>query len=183
MSAVWGQAMAFTGVAVGALLSFALSALGDRHRWRRDVAVRWDPQRMTVYAEYGFAVRRMYQIVLAVAVRRGYGQGPSGTVPADADTALTEAEAHRAARFETVLLIGSPGTVAAARRWHQAVWHLECFARGRFSGQAGWDEAVREFGLARAEYYSAARQDLGITGGLPQTTTPPWKEALPQRPV
>ncbi|MEH1058695.1 hypothetical protein V6U89_26225 [Micromonospora sp. CPCC 206171] len=181
MSALWEQAPTFAGVAVGALLSFALSAIADRARWRRDVAIRWDPERMTVYAEYAFAVREMYQIVLAVATRHGYGQGPPRPVASDVDTAMAEAEADRAARFEAVLLVGNPRTVAAARRWHQAVWHLECFARGRLTGQAEWGAAMREFGEARAEYYRAARQDLGITGGLPRTTTPTWKAALAQR--
>ncbi|WP_152037900.1 hypothetical protein [Micromonospora sp. B006] len=177
MSHVWGQAGAFIGVAVGALLSFTLSAVADRARWRRDVAVRWDPQRMSVYAEYGFAVRQMYQVVLAVAMRHGYGQGPLRSVVPDADTALTEAEADRAARFEAVLLIGNPRTIAAARRWHQSVWHLECFARGLVSGRVEWEAAVREFGAARAGYYQAARLDLGIAGGLPRTSTPEWKAA------
>jgi hypothetical protein len=123
MNALWEQAPAFVGVVVGALLSFVLSTVADRTRWRRDVGIRWDPQRMTVYAEYAFAVREMYQIVLAVATRHGYGQGPPRPVASDVNTAIAEAE--RAARFEAVLLIGNPRTIAAARRWHQAVWHLE----------------------------------------------------------
>lgn len=178
MSEVWGQAAALAGVTVGALLSFALSAVADRARWRRDVAIRWDPQRMSVYAEYGFAVRQVYQFVLAGARRQGYGQGPSRPVVPDVDKALTEAEADRAARFEVVLLMGNPRTIAAARRWHQSVWHLECFARGQLSSHAEWDAAVREFGRARAEYYQAARLDLGIAGRLPRTSTPAWKAAL-----
>ncbi|MEU8256993.1 hypothetical protein AB0C06_22325 [Micromonospora inaquosa] len=181
MTALWEQAPTFVGVAVGALLSFTLSALADRARWRRDVGIRWDPQRMTVYAEYAFAVREMYQIVLAVATRHGYGQGPPRRVASDVDTAIAEAEADRAARFEAVLLVGSPRTVAAARRWHQAVWHLECFACGRLAGQAEWDAAMREFGESRADYYRAARRELGIEGGLPRTSTPAWKAALAQR--
>ena len=178
MNPLWGQAITLAGVAVGALLSFTLSAIGDRARWRRDKAVRWDPQRMTVYAEYGFAVRQMYEIVLAVAMRRGYGRGPSRPVAPDAETALAEAEAERAARFEAVLLIGNHQTVDAARRWHHAVWHLECFARGRLTGHTEWDAAMREFGAARAEFYRAARRDLGIADGLPPTTTPAWKAEL-----
>jgi len=181
VSALWEQAPALVGVAVGALLSFTLAAVAERARWRRDVAIRWDPQRMTVYAEYAFAVREMYQIVLAVAARDGYGPGPSRPVAPDADTALAEAEAERAARFEAVLLVGNPRTVAAARRWHQAVWHLENFVRGRLSGHAEWAAAMREFGVARAEYYQAARRDLGIGGSLPQTSTPVWKAALGRR--
>jgi hypothetical protein len=181
VSVLWEQVPAFVGVAVGALLSFVLSAVADRARWQRDVAVRWDPQRMTVYAEYAFAVREMFQIVLAVATRHGYGQGPSRPVGPDEDTALAEAEADRAARFEAMLLVGNPRTVAAARRWHQAVWHLECFARGRLTGQAEWSVAIHEFGEARAEFYRAGRRDLGIAGGLPRTSTPAWKAALARR--
>ncbi|GGM89579.1 hypothetical protein ACFFX1_52715 [Dactylosporangium sucinum] len=177
MSGLWEQAPAIIGVAAGALLSFVLSAVADRSRWRRDAAIRWDPQRMTVYAEYATAVRDMYQVVLAVAARHGYGEGRPRPV-ADPDAALGDAEADRAARFEAVLLVGDPRTVAAARRWHQAVWHLECFARGRLTGPAEWAAARREFGVARAEYYRAARQDLGIPGGLPRTSTPAWKAAL-----
>ncbi|MFF0659134.1 hypothetical protein [Micromonospora tulbaghiae] len=181
MSALWEQAPTFVGVAVGALLSFVLSTVADRTRWRRDVAIRWDPQRMTVYAEYAFAVREMYEIVLAVAIRHGYGQGSSRPVVPGTNTALAEADADRAARFEAVLLIGNPQTVAAARRWHQALWHLACFAQGRLTGHLEWSAAMREFGEARVEYYRAARRDLGIAGGLPRTSTPAWKTALTQQ--
>ena len=137
---------------------------------------------MTVYAEYAFAVREMYQIVLAVATRHGYGQGPPRRVASDVDTAIAEAEADRAARFEAVLLVGSPRTVAAAMLLARGpVLHLECFACGRLAGQAEWDAAMREFGESRADYYRAARRELGIEGGLPRTSTPAWKAALAQR--
>jgi hypothetical protein len=42
---------------------------------------------------------------------------------------------------------------------------------------------MREFGESRAEYYRAARRDLGIAGGLPPTSTPSWKAALAQKAV
>ncbi|MFF5225118.1 hypothetical protein [Dactylosporangium sp. NPDC000521] len=181
MNALLEQTPALAGVVVGALLSFVLSAFAERTRWRRDEAVRWDAERMRVYADYGLAVRDMYRVVLSVASHHGYGDHPAQPDrPPDAGAALAAAEAQRAARFEAVLLLGNPATVAAARRWHQAVWHLECFARGRLTDPAGWPPARREFGLARAEYYRAARHDLGITGALPSTVIPAWQQSLRQ---
>ncbi|MEU0587838.1 hypothetical protein [Streptomyces sp. NPDC006132] len=38
---------------------------------------------------------------------------------------LAEAEARRAAEWETVLLVGDAETIAAARKWHEAVWNVE----------------------------------------------------------
>ncbi|MEU8656238.1 hypothetical protein [Actinoplanes philippinensis] len=41
---------------------------------------------------------------------------------------------------------------------------------------------MREFGAARADFYRAARPDLGITGDLPRAGTPQWNAALAERP-
>lgn len=181
MSGTWEQVTAIVGVAVGALLSFMLTSIADQTRWRRDAAVRWYPQRMTVYAEYAFAVRQMHQVVLAGATQHRHGRRPARQVSPDVDAALTRVEAERAVKFEAVLLIGDARTVAAARRWHQALWHLECFVRGQFTGDIEWAAAMREFGEARVAYYRAARQDLGIAGNLPRTSTPAWEAELAQR--
>jgi hypothetical protein len=116
VNALLEQTPALVGVAVGALLSFVLSTFAERTRWRRDEAVRWDAERMRIYADYGLTVRDMYRVVLSVASHHGYGDQPAQPDrPPDADAALTAAEAQRAARFEAVLLVGNPTTIAAAR--------------------------------------------------------------------
>jgi hypothetical protein len=79
---------------------------------------------------------------------------------------LAAAEAERASRWETVLLLGHPKTVAAARNWHEHAWRLEAYARGRLTGSASaWQEARTATDVARATFYESARSDLRVSGG------------------
>jgi hypothetical protein len=115
-----------------------------------------------------------------MAVSRGF-EHSSEPMPLEQGLAeLNSATADRAARWETVLLLGSPDTIAAARAWHNCVGQFEFFARGLLSDPNEWAQATEEFLRARVGFYRCARKDLGVDGiDLPPTSWPPrWYERL-----
>ncbi|GLW27778.1 hypothetical protein [Actinoplanes regularis] len=173
------QFAALIGAVIGAVMAFVLGSLGERARWQRDQNVRWDAARLSAYSEYCIAVKRIVHIAAGMARARGL-QHSSEAVPLERGTVeLAEASGERTATWETVLLLGDPETITAARAWHQAVWQLEFFARGILTGQAGWGRALDEFEESRTAFYRAARKDLGVPGEpLAAEWPPPWLERL-----
>jgi hypothetical protein len=114
-------------------------------------------------------LKKSLEVSYRLAATRGY---PASALPIDLDTglqALGTAEAERTAKWETVLLLGSPETIAAARSWHKAAWTLRFVVRGETTIEH--DEYVRLYesiGRLRDEFYGSARADLGIkSGALP----------------
>ena len=120
------------GVGVGALASFATTSLGERARWRQERGARWDEARMRAYAEYGDAVKKVTHLASRIAAGRGFPHSVESLTPdAEAIEDLSNAGGERARAWESVLLLGDPETVSAARARHQSVWRLEWFAAGR----------------------------------------------------
>jgi hypothetical protein len=170
------------GVIVGAAGSYLASAAGERARWRRTQGTRWDDKRADAYAAYGRAIKQMINLSQRLAAGRGIG-GSGEPLAATQDNleALAAAEAVRGNVWETVLLLGDPSTIAAARHWQEQVWRLEWFARGLMTGEeAGWDRAMEAANEARAAFYGSARRDLRVAGDhLPTKTTPFDARELP----
>jgi hypothetical protein len=175
-----GQLPALLGVVVGAIITFVLAFAGERTRWRRDQRVRWDTVRLQAYADYGEAVRRVAHLASRMAVARGF-EHPSEPISLEQGLSeLNVAMADRATRWETVLLLGSPDTIAAARAWHRCVDQYAFFARGLLSDPEEWKQAYDEFVRSRAAFYRSARDDLGVDGlDLPPTSWPPrWYQRM-----
>jgi len=181
MSGIVQQLPALIGVAVGALASYLASSASERKRWRRDQLVRWDDKRAQAYTGYGLAVKNVYvQSLRAAELRRR----DSPDQPAAYEEALAELGRltdERTARWETVLLLGHPETITAARTWHRRVWQVERFARGQRTDTSAWDSVLSDVNADRARFYMAARRDLGITGGdIPDGG--PWEAAASPAP-
>jgi hypothetical protein len=179
------QLPALVGVAVGALATYATTALGERARWRRDRAARWDAARMRAYAEYGDAVKKVSHIASRIAAGRGLPHSVEPLAPStEAMETLSNAGGDRARAWEPVLLLGDPETVSAARAWHQAVWRLEWYAAGRLTAADQWEPAMRATEVARDWFYGCARKDLGVSGGaVPTPIWPPeWMRELAAAP-
>jgi hypothetical protein len=131
--------------------------------------VRWDEKRLTAYAEYASAVGDITGIAIRMAAARGLPSPAAPLDPKDGLPLLLEAEARRGAKWQTVQLLGDPTTVSAARRWHECAWRLDGFAKGRFDGSEEFQAAWKSAGIARTQYYAAARASLGVQNGdLPQ---------------
>ncbi|UWZ38786.1 hypothetical protein Drose_11490 [Dactylosporangium roseum] len=170
------QLPALLGVVVGVVMTYLLTAWGERARWRRERRIRWDADRMQSYVEYGNSVKRVVHVTRRLAVTRGLAGASEGVPLEDGLRELNQANAERTARWESVLLLGDAKTIAAARAWHQSVWQLEFFARGMLDGAEEWSQAYGEYEAARNEYYRCARTSLGVSGGeLPAAVwPPPW---------
>jgi hypothetical protein len=180
MSSVTQQLPALIGVVVGAVASYLAGTVTERARWRREQSARWDERRAQAYAEYGYAVKSLYVQILRIANSRMRGD-PSESI--DHDRALAELGKladERAAKWETVLLLGNPETIAAARTWHRDVWQVEFFARGERTDADQYSTLREDVDADRARFYEAARQDLGITSGkVPRGG--PWLAPPPTR--
>jgi hypothetical protein len=166
MSEIARQLPALIGVVIGALASYLAGAAAERARWRREQSSRWDERRAEAYADYGHAVKNVYvQSMRAVTVSQ------AGAKPAAHREALAELGRltdERTAKWESVLLLGNPATIAAARTWHRRVWQIERFARGDRTDTAELDSVHAQVNADRDRFYAAARRDLGIrTGDLP----------------
>lgn len=172
MSSVLQQLPVLIGVIVGAFCSYLVGAAADRSRWRRERAARWDLRRMETYAAYGHAVKTCTMLAARVAAERGIGERLEPISIKDGLAQLAEAQLTRATLWEPVLLLGDPATIATARRWHEASWRLDGFARQMSHPDDTWDAAMNAANDARAAFYQAARKDLGVTGTPPPTQFP-----------
>ena len=147
--------------------------LAERNRWRRERDARWDNARMSAYAEYGDAVKKVNHLASRIAAGRGLPHSVEPRTPdAAAMEALEEAGGVRARAWERVLLLGDPQTVAAARAWHEATWVLVYYAQGRVPSPDQWEPAMRETEVTRDRFYACARKDLGVKGEA--VSTPIW---------
>jgi hypothetical protein len=165
------QVLTIAGVLLGSAATFVVTAANERTRWRRAQSARWDDKRLLAYSEYANAVKRMVRLCRRIAETKGLlttGQ------PVDLDSAfadLADAETQRAAQWETVLLLGEPATISAARAWSEQVWQLERILRDDHPDNPSFVDAYRDAMLLRNEFYAHARTDLGITSGaLPELT-------------
>ncbi len=164
MSEIIQQVPTLIGVIVGALGSYLVSTVNDRLRWRREHRVRWEERRIAAYADYASAVKRIFQLTLRITAYRGIHPSARPLSPAEGMSELHVAGSDRAAKWETVLLVGTPRTVAAAREWHRTIWTLEDLASRETCDSVEFVAAVERSGRARSAFYEAARQDLGLEG-------------------
>jgi hypothetical protein len=175
MSGIGEQLPALVGVVIGALASYLAGAASERSRWRRERSSRWDERRAQAYADYGYAVKNVYvQSTRAAELRRQGAENSAAYQEALAELARLNIE--RTATWESVLLLGDPETIAAARTWHRRVWQVERFARGERTDTGQWDAVLADINADRGRFYAAARRDLGIsTGEVPLGE--PWAAA------
>ncbi|MFF5130975.1 hypothetical protein ACFY41_29140 [Streptomyces syringium] len=174
------QVLPLVGVAIGAAVSLAVSAVNERTRWRRQQSVRWDERRLNAYAEYAHTVKELSNRYTGLAVARGLTTGSTPLEPTDAVLEeLAAAEIHRSALAEALWLLGDVDTNTAAAKLNHALWHLEWLARGiPTTGIATWPEAYAEFRKARGDFLWAARRDLGVQGTRIRHEVPwppPWR--------
>jgi hypothetical protein len=165
MSPIIEQLPALIGVIVGALASYLAGAASERARWRREQSARWDEKRAQAYADYGYAVKNVYVQCRRAAELRGDAADGDLAAYQEAIAGLGKLTDERTARWESVLLLGNPETIAAARTWHRRVWQVELFARGERTGVDQWNALREDVNADRARFYAEARRDLGIKSG------------------
>lgn len=180
MSGTTQQLLPLAGVIIGALTSYLAGTVTERARWRREQSSRWDDKRAQAYADYGYLVKNVYvQCRRIIDLRNHTGKGSAQKLE-EALAGLGRLTDERTAKWESVLLLGNPATIAAARTWHRRVWHIELLARGERADAEEWDRLHEQMIEDRTRFYTAARRDLGIrSGDVPPGG--PW-EALAHRP-
>lgn len=171
MSAVTQQVLTIASVVVGVLASFVATSLTERARWKRSQSARWDEKRLTAYSEYGNAVKASVRLCYRIAAARNLVPTSQPIEMQAGLSALAEAENERAARWETVLLLGEPLTISAARKWHEAVWKLELLVQAPAVEASTFVEAYKESVRLRNTFYGRARLDLGVLSGDIPTPT------------
>ncbi|MGW4464039.1 hypothetical protein [Micromonospora sp. NPDC004704] len=104
-------------------------------------------------------------MTLQASVRRG--SNPS--LSPEELAGLQAADAIRAAKWETLMLVGTARTVEAARQWHRTIWALVDLVSEDSYEVPRFAEAIEKSGSARTRFYESARDDLGLIGdGLPE---------------
>lgn len=171
MNALVQQILTLAAVLLGASASFAVTSLTERSRWRRSQSARWDDKRLMAYSEYANAVKVIVRLCYRIAVAKGL-VAPGQPIEIESGlNALANAENERAVKWETVLLLGEPGTISAARTWHEGAWKLEFILREQSADGAKFIETYKETVHLRNLFYASARFDLGVrSGDLPQPT-------------
>ncbi|WP_233160533.1 hypothetical protein [Actinophytocola xanthii] len=144
MNPIVAQVLTIAGVLLGAAATFVVTSATERTRWQRAQSVRWDDKRLVGYAEYANAVKHMVRLCRRIAETKGL---LSTGQPVDIDStfaALADAETQRAAQWETVLLLGEPTTIVAARAWSEQVWRLEHILRQDHPEASSFIDAYQE---------------------------------------
>ncbi len=179
MNPIVAQVLTIVGVLLGSAATFVVTSTTERTRWRRAQSARWDDKRLLAYSEYANAVKHMVRLCRRIAeTKKLLSTGQPLDDLDSAFAALAEAETQRAARWETVLLLGEPATISAARAWSEQVWQLEHILREAEPDASSFADAYRNAMRLRNEFYAQARADLGITSGpLPELT---WKSLNPR---
>lgn len=162
------QLFTLLGVVVGAVASYLVNALGERARFRRDLARNWQERRFDCFASYINEVKSLSIIARRMAPALGL---PSGTSldplnAQDGARLLTETETHRALSMEKLRLLADANTAAAAHTLNEAVWRLDGMARGLITDLTldQWNNAVAGFFRAFDEFHTNARRELGVPG-------------------
>jgi hypothetical protein len=176
------QLLTLAAVIVGAIMSFAVTSLNERQRFRREEAARWAGQKLDAYLEYLYAVKHMARVARCIAAARGINRYQPPLDREDALSMLSEAEEKRAQATEKVTLLGDDATVRAIRDLNKEIWRLEKIARGGLDpDEETWLACNRSLVKAKNEVHQQIRAELGIPGKfLPRDLEQPYDPKLPE---
>ncbi|MEU0409569.1 hypothetical protein ABZ307_17360 [Streptomyces griseorubiginosus] len=178
MSEFIQQLPALIGVVIGALGSYLAVVRGDRVRFQREQAARWEDRKFAVYAEYARALKKSVTLTYRVAAHFGNDPHPHPLTPEQAEPQLAEATIARDPAGEALILLGSPTVVERARTWVVTVMEMEAFLRAQTRDPAAWQALLERQRAGRESYYRAVREDLALPPGhsarwaLPSGGTP-----------
>ncbi|WP_434592878.1 hypothetical protein [Streptomyces sp. A5-4] len=165
MSEFIQQLPALIGVIVGSLGSYLAISHGDRARFRREQAARWEERRLSAYADYARTLKKTVTLTYRVAAHLGNDPHPHPLSPEEAAPLLAEAAIARDPSGELLLLLGTPDVVDGGREWVMVVIGMERFLRDRTRDPAAWSAMLAEQRAAREHYYAAVRRDLALPPG------------------
>ncbi|MGW1750427.1 hypothetical protein ACWCRD_33375 [Streptomyces sp. NPDC002092] len=165
MSAFMQQLPALIGVVIGALGSYLAVVRGDRARFQRERAARWEERRLTVYADYARTLKQTIHLTYRVASHLGNDGHPHPLSPEEAAPLFAEANVARDPAGEALILLGSTEVVNKARVWVTAVLEMERFLREGTRDPQAWRDLLERQRAGREGYYVAVRDDLALPPG------------------
>ncbi|RFU88742.1 hypothetical protein DY218_00055 [Streptomyces triticagri] len=165
MSAFIQQLPALLGVLIGALGSYVVVMRGDDARFRREQAARREDRRLAAYAEFARSLRASVSTMFRAAAQLGNDPHPHPLPVEEAAVRLGEASEARDLAWESVLLLGSPAVVDAAREWAAAVAEMERAVRAERHDPEGWTTLVAKQRIGRERFYATARRDVALPAG------------------
>ncbi|MEU6679489.1 hypothetical protein [Streptomyces sp. NPDC046853] len=165
MSEFMQQLPTLIGVIVGALGSYLAITRGDRARFQREQAARWDERRLAVYGDYARVVKQTVTITYRVASHLGNDPHPHPLSPEEAAPHLAEAAIARDPAGEALLMLGTPDVVDKARVWVLTVVEMERFLRDDIRDPDAWSALLERQRTTREGYYQAVRRDLALPPG------------------
>ncbi|MFI2372100.1 hypothetical protein [Streptomyces sp. NPDC018833] len=165
MSAFIQQLPALLGVVIGALCSYMAIMRGDRARFRREQAARWEERRLAVYSDYARSLKKSVTLTYRVAAHLGNDPHPHPLSPEDAAPFLAAASDARDPSGEALLMLGSRDVVQKAREWVVVVLEMESFLREGRRAPDAWSALLAKQRAARETYYAAVRDDLELSPG------------------
>ncbi|MGH4034431.1 hypothetical protein ACQB60_36540 [Actinomycetota bacterium Odt1-20B] len=165
------------GVIIGALGSYVAIMRGERVRFRREQAVRWEERRLSTYAEYARSVKKTVTLTYRIAAHHGNDPHPHPLSPTEAEPLLAEANDARDPAGEALLMLGSKDVVDKARVWVVVVIEMELFVReGRLAPEE-WQALLERQRVAREGFYAATRTDLALPPGHSGRWQATWPRA------
>ncbi|MGW2387499.1 hypothetical protein [Streptomyces sp. NPDC001658] len=165
MSAFLQQLPALIGVVIGACASYLVVVRGDRMRFRREQAARWEERRLTVYSDYARSVKQSVTLAYRVAAELGNDPHPHPLSLEEATPLLAEVTVARDPSGEALLMLGAPAVVEKAREWVVTVMAMEEFLRDGTQDPRAWQALLERQRAGRDGYYRAVRDDLGLPPG------------------
>lgn len=158
--------IALAGVAVGAVLSHLLARSNADRTWQRESEAKLVELRRSAYVEFAQAVKDEVLICRRMAMGLGIAETTTDPIALDAGiAALASSSGRRSATLESVILVGSENLIVRARVWQHALWRIRTALLDHDTlTSESFQVLYRKCGVARDEYYSAARADLGVGG-------------------
>ncbi|MFE9020799.1 hypothetical protein ACFYNL_19850 [Streptomyces sp. NPDC007808] len=181
MSVFLQQLPALMGVVIGALGSYVVVVRGDRMRFRREQAARWEERRLAVYADYAQSVKTTVTVTYRVAAALGIDPHPDPLTLEEAKPLLAEATSRRDPSGEALLMLGSPAVVDRARAWVVSAMDMERFVREERRDPEVWRALLERQRDGREGYYTAVREDLGLPPGHSARWPLPAADPVPRQ--
>ena len=165
MSAFLQQLPALIGVVIGAAGSYLAVMRNDRSRFRRERAAYWQDRRLSVYTDYAMSIKRSVSVTYRLAAHVGNDPHPHPLTPEQAYPLLDDAYDARDLAWESLLLLGAPEVVDAARDWAFTLRRMDFFVRSGTEDLGEWQALLEAQRVTRAGFYDAARRDLALQPG------------------
>ncbi|MHA5047721.1 hypothetical protein [Streptomyces sp. SD15] len=165
MSAFIQQLPALIGVVIGALGSYLAIVRGDRARFRREQAVRWEERRLAAYSDYARCLKKTVTLTYRVAAHLEIDPHPHPLTPQEAAPQMAEALDARDPAWESLLLLGAPDVVETARAWVVVAIDMERVVQEPTPSSETWQALLERQRARREAYYTAVRSDLALPPG------------------